>query len=135
MEINTKTQTLNPKQEPSNKEQRTKRFDLEERTTRFAKRISGYLKRLPKCLTNIEVSRQMIRSAGSVGANYIEANECLSRKDFVLRIKISKKEARETRYWLNLTEPQAAEEKERDMLIQETDELMKIFGSIIQKCQ
>ena len=130
MEINTKTQALNPKQDTSIQETRTKRFDLEERTTRFARRVSGYIKKLPKGLTNLEVNRQLKRSAGSVGANYIEANECLSRKDFILRIKISKKEARESHYWLNLTEPQAADEKERDILIQETIELMKIFESV-----
>lgn len=74
-----------------------------------------------------------MRSGGSVGANYIEANEALSRKDFVMRIKISKKETKESRYWLFLTEPLAEQENERQRLIQESNELMKIFGAIIEK--
>ena len=87
----------------------------------------------PKTTVNIELTKQLIRSAGSVGANYIEANESLSKKDFILRAKISKKETKESRYWLKLSEPLKCEEVVRDNLIRETNELMKIFGSIIEK--
>ena len=68
-----------------------------------------------------------------MGANYIEANEALSKKDFTMRIKICRKESKESRYWLRLTEPLKDEQKEKDSLIQEATELMKIFGSILQK--
>jgi four helix bundle protein len=71
-----------------------KRFDLEDRTFAFAKRARAFVKGLNKTIANVEDSRQLIRSSGSVGANYIEANEALSKKDFVLRIKISRKEAK-----------------------------------------
>ena len=71
-----------------NKDESSKRFDLEERTFAFAKRVRDFVKRLSKTIANAEDSRQLIRSSGSVGANYIEANESLSKKDFVLRIKI-----------------------------------------------
>ena len=81
----------------------------------------------------MEHGRQLIRSSGSVGANYIEAEEALSKKDFVLRIKISRKEAKESRYWLILSEPNAERNNEKDGLIQEATELMKIFGSIVEK--
>jgi four helix bundle protein len=59
---------------------------------------------LPKSIISIEDGSQLVRSSGSVGANYIEAQEALSKKDFAMRVKISRKEARESRYWLNLLE-------------------------------
>jgi four helix bundle protein len=68
-----------------------------------------------------------------VGANYIEANEAVSKKDFVLRVRIARKEAKETRYWLRLMETGGAVEQERDVLIQEATELMRILGAILQK--
>jgi four helix bundle protein len=75
--------------------QNSKKYDLEERTPAFTKRIIGSMNRPQKTLTSIEVSKQLVRSAGSVGANYIEANESLSKKDFLMRIKICRKEAKE----------------------------------------
>jgi len=78
-----------------NEDQNPKRFDLEERTFAFAKHSRALVRRLSKTIGNVEDSRQLIRSSGSVGANYIEANESLSKKDFVLRIKICRKEAKE----------------------------------------
>jgi len=85
--------------------QNTKQYDLEERTLKFAKRVNVYVNNLPKTITNIENGKQLVRSGGSVGANYIEANEALSKKDFILRIKICRKEAKESRFWLELSEP------------------------------
>ena len=79
-----------------------KQFDLEDRTFLFAKDVRIFIKTLEKSMTNIEDSKQVIRSSGSIGANYIEANESLSKKDFVFRIKIVRKEAKETTYWLRL---------------------------------
>ena len=75
-----------------------KRYDLGERTLKFARRAIIYVNNLPKNTANIEIGRQLIKSSGSTGANYIEAEEALSRKDFVLRIKISRKESKESRY-------------------------------------
>ena len=81
----------------------------------------------------MEYSKQLIRSSSSVGANYIEANEALSKKDFLMRIKICKKESKESRYWLRLlTCPDGLTQK-RDELWEEATELMKIFGAIIEK--
>jgi four helix bundle protein len=71
-------------------------YDLEERTFLFAKRVRAFVKLLPRTLGTIEDVRQVIESSGSVGANYIEANEALSKRDFVLRIKIARKEAKES---------------------------------------
>ncbi len=113
--------------------QSSKRYDLEDRTLNFAKRIIEFINRLPKTLTNIEISKQLIRAAGSIGANYIEANESLGKKDFMMRIKISRKEAKESRYWLKLVNCSKDSEEEQKNLIQEADELMRIFGAIVEK--
>ena len=115
----------------------TKQYDLEERTLEFARRCRIFVKILPKTISNLEDGRQLIRSSGSIGANYIEANESLSKKDFVLRAKICRKETKESRYWLLLVDignnPEL--EKERQVLIQEATELMNIFGAIIRKSE
>jgi len=115
--------------------QNSKQYDLEDRTLEFAKRVRVFVKKLPKTIANIEDGKQVVRASGSIGANYIEANESLSKKDFLLRIKICRKEAKETRFWLKLidTNNNADLEKERNELIQEANELMNIFGSIIRK--
>lgn len=76
--------------------------ELENRTTEFAKRIVRLCKELPKDRINNRLVDQIIRSAGSVGANYREANEALGKKDFLFRLKISRKEAKETHHWLEL---------------------------------
>ncbi len=117
----------NPNHRQNNK------YDLEERCFIFAKRVNGYVNKLPKTIPNIENGKQLVRSGGSLGANYIEANEALSRKDFVMRVKISKKETKESRFWLMLTDPFKENQKEKEDLIQEALELMKIFGSILEK--
>ena len=114
--------------------QNPKHYDLEERTFKFSQLIIIFVNKLPKALVNLEINRQLIRSATSVGANYIEANESASKKDFIHRIKICRKEAKETCYWLKLLEISSAELKtERDKLLQEATELMKIFGAILEK--
>ena len=94
-----------------------------------------FIKKLPETPSNKEDRRQLIRASGSVGANYIEANEALSKKDFVMRIKICRKEAKESRYWLRLidTRDETGLDVEREYLVNEATELMNIFGAILQK--
>ena len=84
------------------KTQNSKRYDLEERTFIFAKNVRLFVKTLPKTTANLEDGKQLVRSSGSMGANYIEANESLSKKDFVMRVKICRKEAKESAYWIKL---------------------------------
>jgi four helix bundle protein len=117
------------------KSKNSKPYDLEERALEFAKRVRKFVKQLPKSIANQEDGRQLIKASGSVGANYIEANESLGKKDFRMRIKISRKEAKESRYWLRLVDTYDDKELEieRGYLIQESTELMNIFGSILQK--
>jgi four helix bundle protein len=117
--------------------QNPKRYDLEERTLHFAQRVREFVKKLPKILANVVDSRQLVNASGSVGANYIEANEALSKKDFVMRIKICRKEAKESRYWLRLvdTNDKSELEQERKTLEAEACELTHIFGSIVTKSE
>jgi four helix bundle protein len=79
-----------------------RRYDLEERTERFARQVMDFVRCLKPGLVNQEVARQLVRSAGSVGANYIEANSSLGKKDFLMRARICRKEAKESAYWLRL---------------------------------
>ena len=117
--------------------QNAKPYDLEDRTLEYAKTVRKFIKMLSKTLGNIEDGKQLIRSSGSIGANYIEANEALSKKDFLYRIKLCRKEAKESRFWIELvdTEHDDTLNKLKKSLANETTELMKIFGSIVTKSQ
>lgn len=117
--------------------QNSKLFDLQERTFKYAKRVREFIRKLPKNTTNFEDCSQLTRLSGSIGANYIEANESLSKRDFVMRIKISRKEAKESIFWLKLmdTADNLDLEKERMILIDEGTQLMKILGSIVRKSE
>ncbi|MBI3933171.1 MAG: four helix bundle protein [Acidobacteria bacterium] len=110
-------------------------YDLEERTYQFARGCREFVKKLPRTICNIEDGKQLGRSSGSVAANYIEANESVSRKDFALRVKIARKEAKECRLWLRLCEigDSGVSKEAQKMLITEAIELGKIFGSILEK--
>ena len=115
----------------------SKRFDLEERTLQFAREARVLIKKVPKSISNRADLYQLAKSSGSVGANYREANNALSRKDFVMRVRICLKEAKESGYWLQLLDLSGQErnlEAERFRLIQECDELVRIFSTIIKKC-
>jgi four helix bundle protein len=110
-------------------------YDLEERTFQFAKAVRLFVKTLPKTIANIEDGKQLIKASGSVGANYREANESLSKKDFKMRIKICRKESKESAYWLRLIHEtnNLKNADEAESLMQEANELKKIFSSILTK--
>lgn len=126
-------------QEPNSKDKEAtynnKRYDLADRTLEFARRIRALIRKLPIKISNNEDFKQVLRSSGSVGANYIEANESLSKKDFLMRVKICRKEAKETAYWLQLIEIEDNGQLHHDLevLAQEAKELTLIFNSIIRK--
>ena len=84
------------------KEEKRPVYDLEERIFAFAKNVRNHVKKIDKSFWNIEYLKQLIRSSGSIGANYIEANEFLGEKDFLVKVRISKREAKESNYWLRL---------------------------------
>lgn len=115
------------------KEENNKIYDLEERTTEFAKRIIKLCQVLTYNEINRQLVKQIIRSSGSIGANYREANDSMGKKDFLYRLKISRKEAKETKHWLSLISeanidliPRLGEIKK------ENSELIYIFSAIIR---
>jgi len=109
--------------------------NLVKRTFEFARSIRRFINRLPWSVSNHEDVRQLARSSGSVAANYLEAQEGLSRKDFFYRIKVCRKESRESGLWLALIETGSDPimENERKDLMREADELKRIFQSISGK--
>ena len=117
--------------------QNSRQYDLEDRTLAFARAVREFVKSLKPTIANIEDGKQLVRASGSVGANYIEANESLGKKDSLMRIRICKKESKESRYWLRLLDTCADDKLEarQDELIQEATELMNIFGAILRKSE
>jgi len=109
-------------------------YDLEDRTFEFARAVRSFCKGLPTTIGNREDAKQVIRASGSVGANYIEANEALSKKDFRHRIRIARKEAKESQYWLRLVDTRSNADLEaiRKELVEEARELMLILGAILR---
>ena len=114
-----------------------KRRDLNDRTFRFAESVRAFVKPLPRTVSNSEGVRQLVRASGSAAANWIEADEALSKKDFLMRVKICRKEAKESRLFLRLLETGTARASVsvRDALIAEARELVLIFSSIIAKSE
>ncbi|HBI16978.1 MAG: hypothetical protein UR60_C0022G0018 [Candidatus Moranbacteria bacterium GW2011_GWF2_34_56] len=119
-----------------NRQIKNHKFDLEDRTLEFAKRIIRMCKVLPNNTVNFKLIDQIIRSAGSIGANYREANDSLSKKDFLMRMKIARKESKETEFWLNLIiEANKDMELKINNLLVESIEIKKILSSIIIKSE
>jgi four helix bundle protein len=110
----------------------SKVYDLEDRTKQFAVDCRVLVRGILKDIPNREDGKQLVRASGSVAANYIEANEFLSKKDFVFRVKVCRKEAKESGLWLNLIVDSDHGELQR-RLHQESGELLKIFPTIISK--
>lgn len=110
-----------------------KPFDLEERCELFAREVRSFIRSLPRDVCNLEDARQLARASGSIGANYIEANESMSRKDFIAKARIGRREAKETRYFLRLvfTGGDEQREAERASLVAEANELIRILSSMI----
>ena len=108
-------------------------YDLEEKTYLFAKQCRVKFKQLKKTISNIEDGKQLIRSSGSVASNYIEANEKLGEKDFTFRLKIARKEAKESTLWLKLLRDMNPKDQELDELLDEAEQLRRILSSIINK--
>jgi four helix bundle protein len=117
-------------------ENQKKPYNLEKRTLEFAKAIIRLCKKLPQNTINFKITGQLIDSSGSVGANYREANEALSKKDFTYRMRISRKECKETTYWSRLLKEANPDfSREIEGHIKESQELRNIFSSIIEKKQ
>jgi four helix bundle protein len=109
--------------------------DVEDRTFRFAESVRAFVKQLPRSLSNAEDVRQLVRASGSVAANWIEADEAISKKDFLMRVKICRKEATESRLFLRLVDAGLNKSNlaNRETLATEARELTLIFLAIISK--
>ncbi|MFH1825866.1 MAG: four helix bundle protein [bacterium] len=113
-----------------------KNFDLEERTTKFAKDVIRLCRTLQNNPINYRLIGQVVGSSGSVGANYREANDSLGKKDFLLHMRIARREAKESHHWLDCL-MEANPERTDDILplFNEADELKRILSSIIYKTE
>lgn len=113
-----------------------RKFDLEERTTEFAKSVIRLCKELPCNSMNDRLIGQVVGAAGSVDANYREANDALGKKDFIQRMKIARREAKESLHWLELIS-EANSEKVIDIkpLLKESEEIKNILLAIIMKSE
>lgn len=111
-------------------------YNLEERTAKFGESIILLVRKLPGDSVNKRLIEQVVGSAGSIGANYCEANESESKKDFVHKMGISKKEIKETKHWLRLlakANPDFINDCRENW--QEAQELLLIFSKIITSCR
>ena len=113
--------------------EKAKPYNLEERTAVFAEDVRKFVKRIPRTQANEEDGKQLLKASGSIGANYIEANESLSKKDFYYRCKVCRKESKESAFFLRLIDTGNDEslETERRQLRQEANELKLIFNKMI----
>ena len=112
------------------------KYDLEERTAQFGEEVIDLLKKLPKNAINKRLIEQCVGSAGSIGANYCEANESESKRDFIHKVSICKKETKETKHWLRLlARANPKFKKELRKLWQEAQELLLIFSKILKSCR
>jgi four helix bundle protein len=110
-----------------------KKFDLEERTLKFGIEIINFAKTIEQTAITRPIISQLIRSGTSIGANYSEANECNSKKDFYHKINLAKKEAKETVYWLSVLENIANDKTRLRALKQKAHEFVLIFSTILKK--
>jgi len=107
------------------------KYDLEERTAKFAEEVIIFLKTIQETAINRRIISQLVGSAGSIGANYCEANEAESKRDFIHKIGICKKEIKEAKHWLRLLASSNPERKEEiRQFWQEAHELLLIFSKI-----
>jgi four helix bundle protein len=107
------------------------RFDLEDRCLQFSKRLITLCKSRSVDIFNKNIIDQVLRAGTSIGANYIEANDSLGKKDFIHRLKIARKEAKETIFWLKLLDDKYDKE-EKNWLINEATQLRNILSAIIK---
>lgn len=113
-----------------------KKFDLEERTAKFGENIIGLCKNIQQDTITRPLISQLIRSATSIGANYMEANGASSKKDFINKIFICKKESQETKHWLRMLVGCCDSKKEEMRKFwKECQELTLIFQKISNSCR
>jgi four helix bundle protein len=118
----------------TNQNQSNKKYDLAERTAKFGERIIDFCKMIKRDPITTPIINQLVRCGTSIGANYHEANEANSKKDFANKINIAQKESKETKYWLQMIIRAVPENKEdAEILCKEAHELNLIFAAIVRK--
>ena len=111
-------------------------YDLEERTAKFGEDIIEFAKRIPRNPVTLPLISQLVRAGTSIGANYCEADDACSKKDFVNKIYLCKKESSENKHWLRMIiKAEESLSKEAKRYLDEARELNLIFDSIINKCK
>jgi four helix bundle protein len=113
----------------------SKPYDLEERTFQFAKASRAFVKQLPRTISNVEDVKQFIRRLGLDRCELHRGERSHRQKDFVMKIKICRGEAKESRYWFRLIDIDGKLERDQARLLNEADELTKIFGTIVRKSE
>lgn len=109
-------------------------YDLEDRTAKFGETVIEFVKKVEVTVVTKPLINQLVRSATSIGANYLEADGALSKKDFKHKIALCRKEAKETLHWLRMLAKALPERKnECRFLWKEAHELVLIFSSILKK--
>ncbi|MEI8248879.1 MAG: four helix bundle protein [Candidatus Taylorbacteria bacterium] len=114
-------------------ENKKQKYDLEDRTAKFAEQVIHFVRSIKIDSVNCRLIEQVVGSSGSIGANYCEAIEAESKKDFIHKVSIAKKEIRETKHWLRLIA--TSNPSHRDNLVilwKEAGELLLIFSKIIR---
>lgn len=111
------------------------KFDIQERTFKFAVRVVKLLNRLPRTTAGFEIGKQVVRSATSIGSDVEEADAAESKQDFIHKMSIAHKETRETRYWLRIIRAALLDDDELRALIQESDELVRILYTIVENAR
>ena len=111
------------------------KFDIQERTFKFAVRVVKLLNRLPRTTAGFEIGKQVVRSATSIGSNVEEADAAESKQDFIHKMSIAHKETRETRYWLRIIRAALLDDDQVRALIQESDELVRILYTIVENAR
>jgi len=113
-----------------------RKYDLIERTAKFAEQIAMFCKSIPKDPVTIPIINQLVRAGTSIGANYCEADEASSRKDFINKATISKKEAKETKYWLRIIACTVPGVRETSRILwREAHELNLILAAIVRNAR
>lgn len=123
------------KDDPEQPEDRDHRkYDLAERTAKFGVRVVEFCLQLPFNAVTRPLISQLVRAGTSIGANYLEADEAGSKKEFRYRISLCKRESRETQHWLRMLAPAIPNHTDEARAIwKEADELTRIFGAIFRK--
>lgn len=117
------------------KKRTSKPYSLHERTLAFAQDVRTFVGKLPRTTTAAGDAKQLIYSSGAIGSNYIEADAAFSNEDFTMRMKICRREAKESTYWLQLLDIDLGKylDKRRKDLLREANELVSIFNAIVEK--